>query len=136
MTGHLFDGDAASFILHDCLLFLFPRPIRQLIPTQPQPKGRWSTGSPADAVADVCGLRCVEHPDDLQLDARRQHLEQPTSTTKQHGNLMDLQLIQRTRLERPLRHVRAMHHHVPVPGGGLRWAIALSIPSVTYVTNA
>src|SRR3712207_3135561 len=39
------------------------------------PVNRPSTGSAAHAVADVGGLRCVDHPDDLQLDARRQHLE-------------------------------------------------------------
>jgi hypothetical protein len=44
------------------------------------PRGRRSTGSATDAVMDVCGLRRVNHPNDLQLDARRQHLEQPTAT--------------------------------------------------------
>ena len=38
-------------------------------PVPPRP------GSATDAVADVCGLRRVDHADDLQLDARRQHLE-------------------------------------------------------------
>jgi hypothetical protein len=33
------------------------------------PGGRWSTGSATDAVADVCGLRRVDHPNDLQLEA-------------------------------------------------------------------
>ena len=47
-------------------------------------------GSATDAVADVCGLRRVDHADDLQLDARRQHLEQPTATTEQHRNLVYL----------------------------------------------
>jgi hypothetical protein len=32
-------------------------------------KGGWSRGSATDAVADVGGLRCVDHPNDLQLDA-------------------------------------------------------------------
>ena len=40
--------------------------------------------------------------------------------TEQHRDLVDLQLVQHTGLERPLRRVRAMHQHVPVPGGGLR----------------
>src|SRR5215217_1861516 len=89
---------------------------------QPQPRGRWSTGSAADAVADVRGLRRVAHLNDLQLHARgqQQHLEQPTATTEQHRDLMDLQLVQHTGLERPLRRVGAMHHHVPVPGGVFR----------------
>ena len=70
-----------------------------------------------DAVVDVCGLRRVDHPNDLQLDARRQHLEQPTATTEQHRDLVNLQLVQHTGLERSLRRVRAVHHYVPVPGG-------------------
>ena len=53
-----------------------------------------STGSAADAVADVGGLWCVDHPNDLQLDARPQHLEQPTTATEQHWDLVDLQLVQ------------------------------------------
>ena len=47
-------------------------------------EGRWSIGSATDAVADVCGLRRVDHPNNLQLEAHRQHLEQPTVTTEQH----------------------------------------------------
>src|SRR5215212_7601515 len=49
--------------------------------------------SATDAVADVGGLRRVDHPNDLQLDPRRQDVEQPTATTEQHRDLMDLQLI-------------------------------------------
>src|SRR5207237_3228666 len=41
-----------------------------------------AAGSATDAVADVCGLRGVDHPDDLQLDARRQHLDQSAATTE------------------------------------------------------
>ena len=41
------------------------------------------------------------------------------ATPEQHRYLMDLQLVQHTGLERALRGVRAMHRHVPVPGGGL-----------------
>ena len=44
-------------------------------PLLSQPGGRWSSGSATDAVADVGGLRCVDHPHDLQLDARWQYLE-------------------------------------------------------------
>jgi len=40
------------------------------------------TGSATDAVADVGSLRCVDHPNDLQLHARRQQIEQPTTTTE------------------------------------------------------
>jgi hypothetical protein len=55
---------------------------------------------------DVCGLRRVDHPDDLQLDARRQDLELPTATTEQHRDLVNHQLVQHTGLERPLRRER------------------------------
>ena len=48
---------------------------------------------------------------------------------------MDLHLIQHPGLERPLRRVRATHLHVPAGGAAFACAIALSIPSVTYVTN-
>jgi hypothetical protein len=54
---------------------------------------RCSAGSAADAVADVCGLRRVDHPNDLQLDVGRRDVEQPTATTEQHRNQMDLQLV-------------------------------------------
>src|ERR1700722_15572 len=43
----------------------------------PQPGGCGPPGSAPDAVTDVRGLRRVDHPDDLQLDVRRQHVEQP-----------------------------------------------------------
>ena len=46
------------------------------------------------------GLRRVDHPNDLQLDARRQQLEQPTASAEQHWDLVDLQLIQHTGLQR------------------------------------
>src|SRR2546428_12939595 len=84
-------------------------------PDQPQPRGRWSTGSATNAVVDVCGLRRVDHPNDLQLDARRQDLELPTATTEHHRDLVNYQLVQHAGLERPLRRVRAMDHHVAVP---------------------
>src|SRR5579859_4727561 len=58
-----------------------------------------SAGSATDAVADVGGLRRVDHPDDLQLDPRRQHLEQPTAATEQHRDLMNLHFVQHTCLE-------------------------------------
>jgi hypothetical protein len=37
---------------------------------------------------DVCGLWRVDHPNDLQLDARGQDLELPTATTEQHRDLL------------------------------------------------
>src|SRR5262245_60508178 len=83
------------------------------------PSGSWSAGSAADAVADVGGLGRVDHPNNLQLDARRQHLEQPTASTEQHRDLVDLQLVQHTGLKRPLRRIGAMHHHVAIAGGSL-----------------
>ena len=43
----------------------------------PQPAGGGPPGSAADAVADVGGLRRVDHPGDLQLDVRRQGVEKP-----------------------------------------------------------
>ncbi len=78
-----------------------PTPDPPTHPDQPQPRGRWSTCSATDAVADVCGLRRVDHPNDLQLDARRQHLEQPTATTEQHRDLVDLQLVTAPRPRAP-----------------------------------
>src|ERR1022692_2184652 len=92
-------------------------------------------GSATDAVTDVGGLRCVDHPDDLQLDTRRQQLEQPVATAEQHRDLVDLQLVQHAGLESALRRVRTKHRHVPDPAALLACAIALSIPSVTYVTS-
>ena len=73
----------------------------------PQPAGGGPPGSAADAVADVGGLRRVDHPGDLQLDPRRQGIEQPEALAEQHRDLVDLQLVQHTGLERPLRRVRA-----------------------------
>ena len=53
---------------------------------------------------------------DLQLDVRRQDVEQPEPLTEQRRELVNLQLVQHTGLQRPLRRVRAMHHHIAVPG--------------------
>src|SRR5438876_910806 len=68
----------------------------------------------------LTGPKFPERRDDALIDARRQHVEQPAATTEQHRDQIDLQLVQHTGLERTLRRVRAVHHHVPVPGGGLR----------------
>src|SRR5918994_2693469 len=77
-----------------------PSPLRRRRPARayasahlapPQARGCRSTGSATDAVADMGGLRGVDHPDDLQFDPRRQDVEQPTTTAKQHRDLMDLQ---------------------------------------------
>src|SRR5690242_19731937 len=62
----------------------------------------WRGSSTADAVGDVGGVRWVDHLGDLQLDARRQHVEQPTTTAEQHRNLVALQLI--GELVAPCRH--------------------------------
>lgn len=67
-----------------------------------------------DAIADVDGLRGVDHPHDLQLDARRQHLEEPTATTEEHRDLMNLQLVEHPSFERSLRRRRSMYQHVAV----------------------
>ena len=66
-------------------------------------------GSATDAVADVGGLRCVDHPDYVQLDGRRQDVEHPESLAQQHRDLVDLHLVQHPGLQRPLRRVRAVH---------------------------
>ena len=58
----------------------------------------------------------VDHPNDLQLDARRQDLELPTAATEQHRDLVNHQLVQHTSLQRPLRRVRAMHSTYAVAG--------------------
>ena len=52
--------------------------VGEVPPLNKQTTGGWKLAS-EPAVADVCGIRCVDHSDDLQLDARRQHLEQPTA---------------------------------------------------------
>src|ERR1700729_3198955 len=57
----------------------------------PQPGGCGPPGSPTDAVTDVRGLRRVDHPGDLQLDVRRQHVEQPEPLAEHHRDLVDLQ---------------------------------------------
>src|SRR5690242_18806650 len=77
------------------------RPESQPPYLQPQPAGGGSPGSAADAVADVGGLRRVDHPDDLQLDVRRQDVEQPEPLTEQRRDLVNLQLVQHTGLQRP-----------------------------------
>ncbi|MFD9664739.1 hypothetical protein ACFWAY_24450 [Rhodococcus sp. NPDC059968] len=51
-----------------------------------------------EAVADMGGLRRVDHPNDLQLDARGQYLARSTTTAEQHRDLMDLQLVEHTGL--------------------------------------
>jgi hypothetical protein len=48
-----------------------------------------------DRLSDECDsgfvwLRRVHYPNILQLDARRQHLEQPTAKTEQHRNLVNV----------------------------------------------
>src|SRR5262245_23527935 len=67
-----------------------------------------SPSSSANAIANVRGHRCVNHANDLQFDSRTQRLEHSTSTAKQHRNLVYLQLIQHTCLERALRRVRTV----------------------------
>jgi hypothetical protein len=81
---------------------------------------RWLIGSATDAVAEVGGIRRVDHPNDLQIDPRGQDIEQPTATAEEYRNQMDLQLIQHSGLDRPLRRVCAMHHHISFPSGSLR----------------
>ena len=101
----------------------------------PQPAGGGPPGSAADAVADVGGLRRVDHPGDLQLDVRRQGVEQPEPLTEQHRELVNLQLVQHSGLQRPLRRVRACTITSRSPAAVFACVIALSIPSVTYVTD-
>ncbi len=50
--------------------------------------GLSSSPPPPNLVVDVGGLRRVDHPNDLQLDVRRQHLEQPAATAEQHRDLV------------------------------------------------
>jgi hypothetical protein len=52
--------------------------------------GSWVTTKTCSPAAGLpsqplvrCGFRCIDHPNDLQLDPRQQHLEQPTVTTEQ-----------------------------------------------------
>jgi hypothetical protein len=67
-----------------------------------------------DAIADVGGLRGVDHPHDLQRDARRQHVEQSSTSAEEHRDLMDLQLVEHPSFERSLRRRRSMYQHVAV----------------------
>jgi hypothetical protein len=92
-------------------------------------------GSATDAVANVGGLRRVDHPDDLQLNARRQQLEQPTATTEQHRDLVDLQLVQHTGPSARCAVYAPCTSTSRSPAAAFACAIALTIPSVTYVTN-
>ena len=55
----------------------------------------------------MCRLRCIEHPDDLQLDTRRQHLEEPAAATEKHRDLGNLHLVQHAGLERTLLRLQA-----------------------------
>jgi hypothetical protein len=48
---------------------------------------------------------------------------------------VNLQLVQHPGLERPLRGVGALTSTLRSPAAAFAWAIALVIPSVTYVTN-
>ena len=48
-------------------------------------RGVRSSAHSTHAVAAVGGLRCVDHPDDLELDARRQRVEHPSTTTEWNG---------------------------------------------------
>jgi hypothetical protein len=101
-----------------------PLPIPQL--TRPTTTGEAATlpALAVDAVADVDSLWCVDHSNDLQLNARGQHLEE-------HRDQVDLHLIEHPGTERPLRRGRAMHQHVAVSAAALTCVIAASIPSVT-----
>ena len=76
--------------------------------------------SATEAIADVCGLRGVDHSNDLQLDPRRQQIEQSAPATEQHRDLVDLELIEHTRFERRLRRIRAVDEDIAVTGGSLR----------------
>jgi hypothetical protein len=92
---------------------------RQRGHTNPAPRSPWSLVVPGcndhydseigvtiparsatNTVADVGGLWRVNHPHNLQFDARRQHVEQSTSAAEQQRDLTDLQLIQHPGLER------------------------------------
>jgi hypothetical protein len=93
----------------------------------PVPPGRPTTTkealtieSAADTVTDVCGLWSVDHSNDLQLDSRRQHLEKSATAPEQHRNLVNLQLIEHTRVERPLCRIRAVDQHIAPTCSGLR----------------
>jgi hypothetical protein len=67
-----------------------PLPIPQL--TRPTTTGEAATlpALAVDAVADVGSLWCVDHSNDLQLNARGQHLEEPTATPEEHRDQVDL----------------------------------------------
>ena len=78
------------------------------------------SASVPDAVADVSGRRGVDHPDDIQLDLGRQHVEQPSTPAEQHRDQVDLHLVEHAGRNRLLGDGAAAHLHVQVAGSGLR----------------
>ena len=84
-------------------------------------------------VADMSGDWSGDDPNDLQLDARRQHCKPPTATTEQHRNLVDLQLIQYAGLKRSPCRVRAMHQQIALPTA-FTGAGTLPAPALEKVT--
>src|ERR1700730_16200989 len=76
--------------------------------------------SATDTVTDVGGVRGVDHANDLQLDPRRQQFEESAAATEQHRDLVNLQLVEHTRLEGLLRRIPTMNQHVAVTCGSLR----------------
>src|SRR5262249_16151949 len=111
--------------------------------SHPTAQGWRANGSAPDAGADVGRLRRVDRPNDLQLDARRQDVEQPAATTEQHRDQVDLQLVQhpgsppppppaRTPASRARCAVYAAWTSTSrSPAAAFACAIALAIPSVT-----
>jgi len=71
-----------------------------------------------NAVSDVCGLRGVDHPNDLQLNPFRQQFEKAAPSAKQHRDLVDLQVIENASRKRCLCRIGAMDQDVAVPCGG------------------
>src|SRR5438046_8770416 len=84
-------------------------PARQLLrPTTRHGPAPRPTLAP-DAVADVGGLWCVDHPHNLQRDALWEHLNEATATAIEHGDQVDLYLVEHSRRERSLRCDGSMH---------------------------
>jgi hypothetical protein len=76
----------------------------------------------------VGGLRCVDHSDDLQLDPRRQYVEQPAAAAEQYGDLVDVYLVQNAARCAVYASITCTSRS---PAAAFACAMALSIPSGT-----
>ncbi len=88
-----------------------PLPIRQLSSTNHASGGRSSPG--ASGCGWPAGCRSPARSPTQRATATRR------TVVEEHRDLVDLQLVEHPSFERSLRHIRSMHQHVAVRGGGL-----------------